>query len=122
MVTLFRAGALRPHHGRGFACANRSAAEKWAADLRRSSDSIQTIEVDGSTPCVVNTHGYVEADFRYGDLSPRPWDDETYLAKLAALAQVYRVETTVEEAVAILNLLADEPAYLAHEIVWVIDN
>lgn len=120
MVTLFRAGELRPHQERYFACATRSAAEKWAVDLGRPTESVQTIKVDGATPCVVNTHGYVEADFRYGDLSPRPWDDVAWVAKLSRLAQVYRVEMSVGEAVSILNMLADDPAYQAHEIVWAV--
>ena len=118
MTTLYRAGQLCQHHGRGFACATRFAAEKWAVDLGRPIESVQTIEVDGSTPCVVNTHGYVEADFRYGDMSPRPWDDVAWLAKLSCLAQVYRVEMTIDEAVSILGMLADDPVYQAHEIVW----
>lgn len=118
MATIYRAGKLAQHNGRFFGCATRAAAEKWATDLGRPLDSVQSIEIPGDTPCVVNTHGYVEADFRYGDLIPRPWDDVEYLAKLESLARVYRVEMTIEDAVAILNLLADEPAYQSHEIVW----
>ena len=118
VTTIFRAGNLAPHKGRFFGCATRAAAEKWAIDLGRPLESVQAVEIDGKLSCVVNTHGYVEADFRYGDLDPRPWDDTEYLVKLASLARVYRVEMTVEEAVAILSLLADEPAYQSHEIVW----
>ena len=118
MTTLYRAGDLRPHQGRYFACATQVAAEKWAVDLGRPIESVQTIELDGSIPCVVNTHGYVEADFRYGDLSPRPWDDVSWLEKVADLARVYRIEMTVDEAVTLLVMLADDPAYQAHEIVW----
>ena len=113
MAQLFRAGKLRPHHGRFFACATRTAAQRWARELGRDEDSIIKIEVPGQTPCVVNTHGYVEADWN-PVLDPTPWNPPS--SKEIERCRIFRQEMQISEAVEILRLLEGE--YDAHEIVW----
>ena len=112
-MRLYRAGELRPYRGRFFACATRKGAQRWARHLGR--DTIVEIEVDGETPCVVNTHGYVEADW-YSVLDPKPWSapSEEQIRKCL----VFRQNMTIAEAVEILSLLDSEEEYQAHEIVW----
>jgi hypothetical protein len=108
---LWRAGDLRPHwSGCLFACATESAARSWADALRRPQESVQAFVVDASRLCVVNTHGYVEADWgAYG-----PKEVSTY-----SKARVFRVVMPLGEAVEVLNMLAGDPDYgIAHEIVW----
>lgn len=60
--------------------------------------------MDDKLPCVVNTHGYVEADWVWGESS------NPKMSK-------YRVHMQVGDAVELLNLLKDESAYQYHEIV-----
>ena len=115
MAKLFRVGELRPYRGKFFACATKGAAEKWAVDLKRERTSIIEIEVSDETPCVVNTHGYVEADW-YSVLDPAPWSvkDDRQIER----CKIFRQEMSIFEAIEILRLLGSEEEYQAHEIVW----
>ncbi len=117
MTLLYRAGEVTPYKGLCFAAANYEAAAKWAIDLNRPESSIITLMVDDSTPCVLNTHGYVEADWYYGKVPV--WMDQHNKEELIKKMSQWRIETTVGEAVELIQLFPNDSAiYVAHEIVW----
>ncbi len=104
MAVLYRAGAVVPCKGSFYFAATKKAAEIWAIDLRRSVDSIITVELPDETPCVINTHGYVEADWLWG---------RSKNSKMP----LYRVQWSLGEAALLLTMLEGEAAYDYHEIV-----
>lgn len=65
--------------------------------------------LDSNTPCAVNTHGYVEADWTYASTYP----------DTAEKKKLFRQNMTVREAVELLAFLIDEgdESALAHEII-----
>lgn len=118
MAALYRVGPLNPHHGRFFAAATLTAARLWAVALGREGTPISEINLPDDTLVVVSTHGYVEADWRYGDFTGREWDDPEYLVSLARKAKVFRLVMPAKDAVELLALFEGEPEYDAHEISW----
>jgi hypothetical protein len=100
---------MTPYKGSYYFTATKKAAEIWAVDLRRPAESIISVELPDETPCIINTHGYVEADWVWGhSTNPK--------------MPLYRVAWTIGEAVNLLAMLSGDSAYDHHEVVVAVES